>query len=140
MFGVPTVVALSTLAGSDAQLSLIVNDGATEIARLVLPLVWFPVNSIVTHAFPMITPRQQDDGPMLLLDIHTATAKIPAFAGPPGRLRVVPTWTVPESMQVAPAKEDGERYCPAPVPISALIPQEVIDAQREEISRRGAPQ
>jgi hypothetical protein len=135
MFSVPTVIALSTRATAQTQLALIISDGSNEVARLVLPLVWFPVNRVVTHAFPMITRRQQDDCPMLLLDIHISSGRTPAFAVPLGKLKVVPTWTVPESMQIATVEGGGGQNCPLRVPISSLMPQEVIDAQQQVIAR-----
>jgi hypothetical protein len=150
MFGVPAVLALSTIGTRQSQLSLIISEyrddvgDAVEVARLVLPLMWFPVNRIVTYPFPMITRRPDDETPMVLLDIHLSNGKTSAFACPPGKLHVVPTWPIPEVLHFRPPEvaddADGTATNPAGqvfpirVPISTLITQEVVDAQEQAVA------
>jgi hypothetical protein len=150
MFGVPAVLAFSTIGTRQSQLSLIISEfhedagAAAEVARLVLPLMWFPVNRIVTYPFPMITRRPDVEVPMVLLDVHLSNGKTSAFACAPGKLRVVPTWPIPEVLQFRPpdAGDDGDadaaksagQVFPMRVPISTLITQEVIDAQQQAVA------
>jgi hypothetical protein len=132
MFGCSAVLALRTVPTRDHQLLYIVNEfrpnsGDVEVARLVLPLVWFPPGRLVSFVYPLITRRPEEGGPMLAVDVHLSTGQSPPFGVPPGQLRVLPTWEIPEFM-----KSDGIEEIQRPpdgalrIPISSLLPEELL--------------
>jgi hypothetical protein len=137
LFACPTVLALRTVPSRDHQLAFIVNEyredfGDVEVARLVLPLVWFPPSKVVSYVYPMITRHPQEPSPMMAVDVHLAAGA--AFDGPPGELRVVPTWEIPEFM----LPEGQEIHVQKPVApvkhlaISSLIPEELLAGPDEK--------
>jgi hypothetical protein len=131
LFACPTVLVLRTIPSRDHQLAFILNEyredfGDVEVARLVLPLVWFPPGKVVSYAYPMITRHPQDPAPMMAVDVHLAAG--PPFAGPVGELRVVPTWEIPSFML-----PEGQEIPPQKPPttakhlaVSSLLPEELL--------------
>jgi hypothetical protein len=77
MFVSTSILALPTVPSPRSQLSFVVSQfhetfGNIEVARLVLPTLWFPLNQVVTSPFPMITRYAYDEPPILLIDVHFA--------------------------------------------------------------------
>jgi hypothetical protein len=101
MFGCPTAVAFHIAVPSrQSQFLLVIyefypNFGDIEIARLALPLTWFPPGHLISHPFPVVTRQSYGDCPMALLDIHLSRGKSVPFSAPPGKLCVAPTWPIP---------------------------------------------
>lgn len=64
-----------------------------EIAKLILPLVWFEKNMVVKESFPM----RQNAGEFsekiwLKIKVHLNEDGKPAFEGKRGKLQVIPKW------------------------------------------------
>jgi hypothetical protein len=158
MFVSSSILALTTVPLRQSQLSFVVSEfhesfGDVEVARLVLPIMWFPLNQVVSCPFPMITRHADDETPMLLLDVHLSRGHVAAFSAPLGKLRVVPTWPDPAFMNPekpeAPPQQPPEdappsgpaaaqqspaaapqAELPLALPFAALIAQELANAQR----------
>jgi hypothetical protein len=151
MYGCATVLVLRTIPSRPTQLSFVISEfqpdvGDVEYARLVLPLVWFRVNRVVSYSYPLITRVTEAQFPMMLVDVHLTHGSTGPFAAPLASLKVVPTWEVPPAMQPpevpAPAREE---VSPRPgyakdadsatkPPIASVIPPEVdswLDARCE---------
>jgi hypothetical protein len=111
--------------------------GDVEVARLVLPIMWFPVNQVVTYPFPMITRHANDETPMLLLDIHLSRVFRPtrqaasrpdlAFMNPKEQTQQ-PTDDAAPSQPAIEQPPAAER--PPAIPMAVLIAQELANAQR----------
>jgi hypothetical protein len=69
--------------------------GDVEYARLILQLVWFRVNRVVSYSYPMTARAAETQAPMILVDVHLSHGGTAPFAP----LKVVPTWEVLPSMQ-----------------------------------------
>jgi hypothetical protein len=150
MFVSSSILALTTVPSPHSQLSFVVSEfhesfGDVQLARLVLPIMWFPLNKVVSCPFPMITRHADDETPLLLLDVHLSRGHVGAFSAPLGKLYVVPTWPIPAFMnpeKPEPPPEERQHQPPQealqqppaellPVaPMAALIAQELVSARR----------
>jgi hypothetical protein len=137
MYGCATVLALSTIPSRDSQLLFVISEfrpnvGDVEYARLILPLVWFRVNRVVSYSYPLKTRAPEEPAPMALVDVHLARGGIAPFACPHAPLKVVPTWEVPLCMRPPdaglsepPAPKPTAPDEPPPVRMPSVIPPEV---------------
>jgi hypothetical protein len=127
----------------ESQLSLLIHEyyptfGDVEIARVILPLSWFPPNALVSYPFPLITHRAEG-APMVLIDVHLSEGKAAPFSAPPGRLRVAPSWPIPACMPGgrpdgdARTGDGGTRAIPLPD-----IPPHVIERGKQKKKPQGA--
>jgi hypothetical protein len=142
MYGCATVLVLRTFPSSSSQLSFIITQSVPttddlEFARLVLPLVWFRVNRVVSYSYPMIARVAETQPPMMLIDVHLSHQTIAPFGCPLAPLKVVPTWEVPPSMQppaapVQVAKEGEESEKPM---ATSLIPPEAESWLKANLER-----
>lgn len=65
---------------------------AMEIARLALPLAWFPTNIYVNETFPM-RPLVPEIAPLIAcVDVHISDNGMPPFTAAPGDMLVVPAY------------------------------------------------
>jgi hypothetical protein len=72
----------------------------TDIARVTLPLNWFPKDRVLTHWFPL-KPIKHGTGDLLVLfDIHISYDGSPEFQAAPGNLLVKPCWIVPRGLPI----------------------------------------
>jgi hypothetical protein len=151
MYGCATILVLRTIPSRSTQLSFVISEfrqevGDVEYARLVLPLVWFRVNRIVSYSYPLITRVTETEPPMMLLDVHLTHGSTAPFAAPHASLKVVPTWEVPPAMRPPEVPPNGREDVQPPMgaakeadyggksPIASVIPPEVdswLDANRE---------
>jgi hypothetical protein len=139
LYGCATVLALATVPSRETRLLFVVTElrpgaGDVEYARLVLPLVWFRVNRVVSYAYPLAAPAAGAPAPMLLADVHLSRRGAAPFACPLAPLKVVPTWEVPACMrpqgaplsEPPPAAARGAGAAPPPAAPSVMPPE--IDA------------
>jgi hypothetical protein len=69
-----------------------------EVARVTLPLSWFPRNAVVTYDYPCrLVGRGAGDSLWAKVQVHLSEAGQPGFEGPPGALLVKPAWTAPQA-------------------------------------------
>jgi hypothetical protein len=85
MFVSTSILVFTTVPSRQSQLSFVVSEfheslGDVEVARLLLLIIWFPVNQVITSPFPMITRHAHDETPMLLLDIHLSRGHMRVFS------------------------------------------------------------
>lgn len=84
------------------MLSLIVFDPSymfnpAEIARVTLPLSWFPMNKVVFETFPMICPLFEVAQPKYTLEIHLSDSQAIPFHAEQDKLNVTIHWDQEES-------------------------------------------
>jgi hypothetical protein len=135
-FGCSTVIALRTIPTKHHQLIFVINEfqsdlGDVELARLVLPLEWFPPDKVVSYVYPMITRRAQETAPMIALDIHISSGATRPFIAPEGQMRVVPAWEAPGFLFPKGEPEISQR-APPPISISGLIQEELFTRPPDE--------
>jgi hypothetical protein len=120
MFGCATVLVLRTLPTRFTQLSFVISEfrpevGDVEYARLILPLVWFRPNRVVSYTYPFITRVAVEQPPMALIDVHLSHGSTGPFACPLAALKVEPTWTIPDCIK-PPEVQPVERKAPPGAP------------------------
>jgi hypothetical protein len=89
-FGCSETLALRTIPTRDHQICFSIKrsaDGA-ELARIALPLAWFPSGKVVSAQFA-IPPATGNS--LIAVDVHVTGAEAAPFQAPPGELRVMPT-------------------------------------------------
>jgi hypothetical protein len=65
-----------------------------EVARLTLPLPWFPANSVVTHEYPLRSLFGGMSG-WATVQVHLSEEGASAFRADPAGLLVTPAWSKP---------------------------------------------
>ena len=68
----------------------------TEIARVSLPLNWFPINKIVEYWFPLKPIKLGTLDLFVFMEIHLSDNLDSEFEAPPGKLLVKPCWSIPK--------------------------------------------
>jgi hypothetical protein len=104
-----------------------------DLARLTLPLSWFPPNTVVKFQFPMKTNNHRIQT-LFYAEVHRCEDRHAAFDAPQGSLTVTPAWTVqpqaplsamapPPTVQIQPqiAAPTGQQWIP-PFPYYAQAP------------------
>ncbi|KAH0794352.1 omega gliadin [Histomonas meleagridis] len=74
--------------------------GEREVAKLLLPLIWFPSNMVTRYFFPFMTRTPEKGTPMIEIDIHLSENNSPPFKAPHGNLLVTPMWVVPPELKI----------------------------------------
>jgi len=115
----------------------------TDVARVTLPLNWFPINSVVEYWFPLKPLKPGTPEVFVLLVVHLADNYTSEFEAPPGKLLVKPCWSVPKvansfmtppsmphapPMQVVPPQQymmSQQFYQNAPYPVNGFGQQTV---------------
>ncbi|OHS94804.1 hypothetical protein TRFO_39020 [Tritrichomonas foetus] len=73
--------------------------GESEAARAMIPVKWFPSNSVVTDWFPLVSPTsfqlEKNAKPLISLTVHVSDHRAKEFSAPPGALLVAPAWDRP---------------------------------------------
>ena len=129
-YGTPTISAFCFNRKDNAQLCFIVSEVETnkkeiEFGRLVLPMSWFPMNRVVTYPFPLAMKKKGTPAIMMLVDVHLSDDGSEPFDAPSGKLRVSPTWDVPECMT---AKSNVHNVGPATPPPAKSSPASTAKA------------
>lgn len=88
-----------------------------EVAKLIVPLQWFPTNRVVRDWFPMKASDQTHKDAFILLDVHIDDRKCEKFMAAYSTLRIFPCWNRPQ---------DPECECPAPPQIVYVIGNQPI--------------
>jgi hypothetical protein len=89
-----------------------------NVARLILPLEWFPTNRMVREWFQMTNLYGRDGAPekaTILLDVHPEAHGAAPFQAAFSNLRIIPTW---------PRPEESARECPAPPQVIFVVAEE----------------
>ena len=129
-YGTPTVTAFRFASREKAQLCFIVSEVLStkkevELARLVLPMTWFPMNRVVTAVFPL-AGKKKTPVIMMLVEVHLADDGSEPFDAPAGKLLVAPTWVIPEHMT---AQSKAHLTNPAPPP-EVVTPRAKLAVQK----------
>ena len=92
-----------------------------DIARVTLPLSWFPKDQVVTQWFPL-KPVKPGTGDLLVLcEIHLCFNGSPEFQAPPGSMLVKPCWQVPAGLPVV----SGMGVMPPPISSMKMPPYQI---------------
>lgn len=86
-----------------------------DVATLIVPVEWLPMNQVVSQYFPMSVVNKFTPPIYLFATFHLAQFAKEGFDVAPGKLLVTPTWpTLDEAMQGPPP--GGESIPQSPVP------------------------
>ena len=71
-----------------------------DIARVTLPLNWFPKDCVVTQWFPLKSIKQGTGDLLVLFEVHICYDGSKEFQAAPGNLLVKPCWNVPRGLLI----------------------------------------